>query len=218
MAWVDYKKAYDSVPHSWIIRCLDIYKISPPIKEFLKKQMQRWKMNITLRHTEGEIHLPNVKVKRGIFQGDSLSPLLFCLAIDPLSKLIKKEQIGYSLSKSRKKDDKIKDQISHLLFMDDLKLYAEDEHGLEKLIEVVHAFSKDIGMEFGLDKCAKCTIKTGKKIKGVGIEIEQGQFIEDIESGGNYKYLGIEENASLEHNKLREKARKEYIRRLKKTN
>ena len=178
MAWVDYKKAYDSVPHSWIIRCLDIYKISPPIKEFLKKQMQRWKMNITLRHTEGEIHLPNVKVKRGIFQGDSLSPLLFCLAIDPLSKLIKKEQIGYSLSKSRKKDDKIKDQISHLLFMDDLKLYAEDEHGLEKLIEVVHAFSKDIGMEFGLDKCAKCTIKKGKKIKGVDIEIEQGQFIE----------------------------------------
>ena len=173
-------------------------------------------MNLTLRHTEGEIHLPDVKVKRGIFQGDSLSPLLFCPAIDLLSKLIKKEQIGYSLSKSRKKDDKIKDQISHLLFMDDLKLYAEDEHGLEKLIEVVHAFSKDIGMEFGLDKCAKCTIKKGKKIKGVDIEIEQGEFIEDLESGENYKYLGIEENASLEHKKLRENARKEYIRRLKK--
>ena len=48
------------------------------------------------------------------------------------------------------------------------------------------------------------------------IEIEQGEFIEDLESGENYKYLGIEENASLEHKKLREKARKEYIRRLKK--
>ena len=151
MAWVDYKKAYDSVPHSWIIRCLDIYKISPPIKEFLKSQMQKWTMNITLRHTNGEIYLPDVKVRRGIFQGDSLSPLLFCIAIDPLSKLIKKESIRYSFNKSRKREDKVKDLISHLLFMDDLKLYAEDEKGLEKLIEIVHEFSRDIGMEFGLE-------------------------------------------------------------------
>ena len=216
MAWVDYKKAYDSVPHSWIIRCLDIYKISPPIKEFLKSQMQKWTMNITLRHTNGEIYLPDVKVKRGIFQGDSLSPLLFCIAIDPLSKLIKKESIGYSLNKSRKREDKVNDLISHLLFMDDLKLYAEDEKGLEKLIEIVHEFSRDIGMEFGLEKCAKCTIKKGKKVKGTNIEIEDGQFIKDLESDSNYTYLGIEENATLEHKKLREKARTEYIRRLKK--
>ena len=27
MAWIDYKKAFDSVPHTWINRCLDLYKI-----------------------------------------------------------------------------------------------------------------------------------------------------------------------------------------------
>ena len=105
MAWIDYKKAYDSVPHSWIVRCLDLYKVSPPIKEFLKKQMTQWSMNITLRHSKGEIELPDVRVRRGIYQGDSLSPLIFCMCIDPLSKLIKKENIGYSLSKSRKNFD-----------------------------------------------------------------------------------------------------------------
>ena len=55
-------------------------------------------MNVTLRYSK-EITLPDVIVRRGIYQGDSLSPLIFCIAIDPLSKLIKKEQIGYSLSK-----------------------------------------------------------------------------------------------------------------------
>ena len=25
MAWIDYKKAYDMVPHSWIIQCLDLF-------------------------------------------------------------------------------------------------------------------------------------------------------------------------------------------------
>ena len=71
-------------------------------------------------------------------------------------------------------------------------------------------------MEFGLDKCAKCTIKKGKKVKGKNIEIEDGKFIEDLENDVNYTYLGIEENATLEHRKLREKARTEYIKRLKK--
>ena len=106
--------------------------------------MQKWTKNITLNHTEGEILFSDVKVKRGICQGDNLSLLLFCLAMDPLSKPTK-ESIGYSLGKSRKKSEKMKDLISHLLFMDDLKLYAEDERGIERLIDVLHAFSKYIG-------------------------------------------------------------------------
>ena len=110
------------------------------------------------------------------------------------------------MGKSRKKSEKLKDLISHLLFMDDLKLYAEDERGIERLIEVVHGFSRDIGMEFGLDKCAKCTIKKGVKTDGDRIEIEEGKFVEELEGDANYKYLGIEENATLEHRKLREKA------------
>ena len=26
--WIDYRKAFDSVPHSWILKSLDIYKVS----------------------------------------------------------------------------------------------------------------------------------------------------------------------------------------------
>ena len=66
MTWVDYKIVYDSVPQ--IIRCLNIYKVDPAIKEILKTQMQKWTIDITLKHSEEEIHLPDVKVKRGIFQ------------------------------------------------------------------------------------------------------------------------------------------------------
>ena len=55
--------------------------------------------------------------------------------------------------------------------MDDLKLYSEDDKGLDKQLDVVHSFSKDIGMDFGLDKCAKCTIQKGKKVKSVDKEI-----------------------------------------------
>ena len=77
MAWIDYRKAFDSVQHSWIARCLELYKVDDTLREFLTNQMSYWKTDITLNHSEGEIHIPDVKIKRGIFQGDSLSPLLF---------------------------------------------------------------------------------------------------------------------------------------------
>jgi len=28
-AWIDYKKAFDSVPHDWILKCLSIYNPVP---------------------------------------------------------------------------------------------------------------------------------------------------------------------------------------------
>ena len=58
---------------------------------------------------------------------------------------------------------KIAAPLNHLLFMDDLKIYAETDQKLNQLIEAVREFSSDIKMEFGLDKCSKCTIKKGKK-------------------------------------------------------
>ena len=35
MAWIDYKKAYDMVPHSWIIECLDYFGVAENIKSLL---------------------------------------------------------------------------------------------------------------------------------------------------------------------------------------
>ena len=162
MAWIDYSKAFDSVPHSWIVKCLRLYKINEQIIKMIEDQMRNWKTNIVLNHNRGRVQIENVKINRGIFQGDSLSPLLFCLAINPLSVLLNNEELGYSLEKTRsRRSGKL---ISHLLFMDDLKVYANNEANLKKLMEVVKRFSKDIGMKFGLDKCSKCSIKKGRKV------------------------------------------------------
>jgi len=28
MAWIDYRKAYDMIPHSWIAECLELFRIA----------------------------------------------------------------------------------------------------------------------------------------------------------------------------------------------
>ena len=46
--------------------------------------------------------------------------------------------------------------------MDDLKLDASNENSLESLIQTVRVVGNDIGMEFGVEKCAVLTMKRGK--------------------------------------------------------
>ena len=76
----------------------------------------------------GRSELGEVEIKRGIFQEDCLSPLVFVLALIPLSLLLRKAKAAYEFSES-------KENISHLLFMDDLKLYSRSEKGLDSLVQ-----------------------------------------------------------------------------------
>ena len=44
-----------------------------------------------------------------------------------------------------------------MIYIDNLKLFAKDDHKLEGLLQTVKKFSKDIGITFGLEQCAKET-------------------------------------------------------------
>ena len=95
MAWVHYQTAYDSVPHSWLLRCLQLHKISPVLCRFLSRVMKSWKTSMVLSNGNGAIKTRLMRIKRGIFQGDSLSPLLFCMALNPLSVELRRTGYGY---------------------------------------------------------------------------------------------------------------------------
>ena len=180
MAWIDYKKAYDMVPHSWIIECLDLFGVVENVKSLLVNSMEKLKVMLCLQHSEsGEM-----EIKRGIFQGDSLSTLVFVLALIPLRLILRKAKAAYELSES-------KDKINHLLFMDDLKLYSRSEEGLDSLVQTVRVFNEHIGMEFGIEKCAILVLEKGKIVKSVGIELPNGKVIKSLQEGESYKYLGI---------------------------
>ena len=84
-ALIDYKKAFDSVPYSWILKCLQMYKIHPVLITFIEESMSQWKTNMTLVCKAGVLEIGPIRIKRGVFQGDSLSPLLFTMSINPLS-------------------------------------------------------------------------------------------------------------------------------------
>ena len=61
MAWIDYKKAYDMVPQSWILHCLKMYKIPNQIIQFIEKTMPTWRVELTI----GGQSFAEVKIQRG---------------------------------------------------------------------------------------------------------------------------------------------------------
>ena len=126
IAWIDYKKAYDMVPHSWIINSPKMYKISHEVINFIDKTMKIWRVELTA----GGRSLAEAKFQRSIFQGDALSPLLFIIVMMPLNHIFRKYTAGYKLSRSQEK-------INHLMYMDDIKLFAKNEKEPETLIHVV---------------------------------------------------------------------------------
>ena len=65
--------------------CLEPYKIHRTPRVFMEYWMGLWKT--TLRANSKLI--AQVSIKCGTYQGDSLSPLLFCIGLNPLSQIIK---------------------------------------------------------------------------------------------------------------------------------
>ena len=58
MAWIDYKRAYDMVPHSWIIECLNLFGVAENIKSLLLNSIERWKVMLCSGNSElGEVEI-----------------------------------------------------------------------------------------------------------------------------------------------------------------
>ena len=108
MAWIDYQKAFDRVPHSWIIKSLELIGINNKVILFTKKVMTYWKTRMCLHAEYKLIETEDIKIQRGIYQGDSLSSLLFCICLIPLTEQLNRLNIGYE-------EYTTKTKISHLL-------------------------------------------------------------------------------------------------------
>ena len=55
MAWLDYQKAFDSVPHEWLLTALKLAKVPPPVISAIETLMLKWLTNRHLTSHEGDI-------------------------------------------------------------------------------------------------------------------------------------------------------------------
>ena len=127
----------------------------------------------------------------------------------PLNHILRKYTAGYKLRRSQEK-------VNHLMYMDDIKLFAKNEKEVEILIRTVRIYSRDIGMEFGIEKRAMLVMKSGKRQLTDGIELPNQYKIKTLAENETYKYMGILEADTIKQVEMKDKIQKEYLWRTRK--
>ena len=141
VVYMDFQKAFDSVPHNRLLYKLQYYKISGKlltwIKAFLTDRHQRVAINGVLSSSQ--------RTRSGIPQGSVLGPLLFVLFINDLP-------------------DKLLSQA--YLFADDTKLFKihtpgivpPEQDELDVDLQKLDQWSKDWLLKFNTQKCKQLMI------------------------------------------------------------
>src|SRR5699024_9868187 len=107
-SWIDVKKAYDSVSHQYAMDVLEKLEVPTNIVKFVRRALTTQRTNLMCNKKE----IGNVKIEKGILQGDALSPLLFVILMEPLSR---------HLNRSCEKIKVEEIERNHLIFIDDIK-------------------------------------------------------------------------------------------------
>lgn len=193
VVWFDYMKAFDLVPHKYIVWLLVKVGLNPNLVNFVRAVVKMWRTRFELRVEEGgrpvTLTTKLVEYKRGAFQGDLFSLIIFMLGMSPISYALETQlpeipipYVGPAIK-------------NHLLYCDDLKVYTASEREAGVAIEIVKRGSSATGQKLGLAKCAASHMIRGKIVQGESLEIGG---VGNIEIGGDpYKYLGVKQLLGL---------------------
>lgn len=205
VAWIDYAKAFDSVPHAYIKWLLVSIGVPEVVLKFINGLMDKWTVRYESRNPQGKtLKSAPLAVKSGVLQGDSFSPFLFCIAMAPLSHAINELGLGYASSAGGRKDD-AKFHLSHLFYMDDLKVYSTSAENLERILQKVEQMSRAISMLVNAAKCARAShvpsrLGSDRNVTEPASEDDmEGEIlnIKSLQVGEVYKYLGIEQRLGI---------------------
>ena len=212
VAFYDYRKAYDMVHHDWMIRVYEWMGVPSKVCNILDGLMRLWKTKLEV-YVDGQKQVSRwISIMKGFLQGDSYSPVGFCLTEVPIGELISLSK-GYVMGGAGRRNIK----RTHSLFIDDLKVYASSHENLKLVNETIVKASSDTGALYGVKKCAEAVYKRGKMVKGEGLEVlEERMQALDPDENEFYKFLGCEQTNGIDVKKVLERVKKEMSNRLDK--
>jgi len=144
LAFLDLKKAYDSVPIGNILYKLDALGIRGKCYQFIKNLYLTSKVSVKIDDQYSE----SFNIMKGDRQGCPISPILFNLFINDIFNDF--SEFGIPLDESR---------CCGGLFADDIVLCAPSRTKLKKMLKKVNEWAQFNMMNFGINKCATMVIQ-----------------------------------------------------------
>lgn len=207
VAWLDFKKAFDSLSHSYIRWILESVNAPKTITATFFKLMAGWETRYELKYKtkRGYMSIQRsqpVKIANGIFQGDALSPLLFILSVSPISFALENKAKPYRSSVGQLSGKGF--SLGHQFYVDDLKIYAPNRRELVNALVVAKKISTAIGLDLNVGKCAQAHYTPNVQELEVETLGDEEPLMELPVLGlrQSYRYLGIDQKFLATKNAL----------------
>jgi exonuclease III/ribonuclease HI len=169
----DISKAFDSINNNMLAKALHRIRVPEKIVTIIKNLLDNRENTVITAHG---LTAP-YKVKDGIDQGDTISPLLWRIFYDPLLQEIESTQEGYQLrvkwqtniDKSYVQENTQK--ITGTAYMDDTTWYAYNKHNMQKTLDTTSEFFHLNDINLNEEKSALICINTPEEDETTGITI-----------------------------------------------
>ena len=203
---IDLRNAFGEVHHSLQRRVLDFHHIPHELRELILEMYRDFYVTIG---TMGYTTCP-IKLERGVFQGDCLSPLLFNLCFNTLIQTVKQRKVnclGYVFDYTL--------QPRHWLqFADDTVIATSCVQDNQYLLNLFTKWSVWANFVVHVDKCKSFGITKKVCLNPSNLSrtlLYVVKKIPAVESNKSFKYLGKQFNFEMRINEVQEKLEKRVI-------
>ncbi|GJU74227.1 putative RNA-directed DNA polymerase, eukaryota, reverse transcriptase zinc-binding domain protein [Tanacetum coccineum] len=156
---VDFEKAFDSISWNYLIHILDSFGFGNKWCSWIKACLNSSRASILINGSPTS----EFSIKRGLRQGDPLSPFLFILVMEGLHNAFE-EAVGNGLITGVNiKNSTI--NVSHLFYADDVIITTDwNAKDMDNIIRVLHVFYLASGLKINIHK---------SNIYGIGVNKDE---------------------------------------------
>ena len=132
MAFIDYRKAFDSVEFDSVWQALLNQGVNPTIINTIKSVYENAEVNVKI----GGDKVP-LSVHRGVRQGDTMSPMLFSAVVEEVFRSLEWEDYGIPVNGVN---------LTNLRFADDIVVFSQCPNELQTMLQELSDNSKRVGL------------------------------------------------------------------------
>ena len=202
ITYIDFKNAFGSIDHARLLALMEDLGYPTDAIEIIGNIYKDSTTSFTGSHFGTT---PPINISRGTIQGDTLSPYLFIIFLEPLLRWLEKDNKGYHFSTSLS-------SCTTSAYADDLAILSDTIHNIQPQITKLQKFAEWAHMDLNLAKCAITGCPNRSKLKPntfkAFIQSQQITYknknFPTLTQNEPYTYLGIQLIPSLKWNLQKE--------------
>ncbi|KAJ4941094.1 hypothetical protein JOQ06_027381 [Pogonophryne albipinna] len=183
LCFIDFKKAFDSIHRSTMVKILEAYGVPPNLLRAIETMYAGTRARVVTPDGNSE----EFDILAGVMQGDTLAPFLFIMVLDyALRKAIsgREQDLGFTLTprRSRRHPTVV---LTDLDYADDISLLSDSVEQAQELLNRVESECAKVGLRLNAKKTEVITYNILPEHPP--LTTTEGTVLKEVK---DFKYLG----------------------------